>query len=145
MSSSFSLPGPLNVMNLRDHIEQQLHKAMVNGVIKPGDRLVESTIADQLGVSRAPVREALAGLERDGVVVHIPRRGYFVVEFTDKDVEEIYSLRLVLEREALRRAVGRFTKEHLIEMECLIDDLGEAARQQSDPVRIVELDLLFHE
>lgn len=145
MSSEFPQLQPLKVLNLREHIEVLLRDAILAGTFEPGERLVESAIAEQLSVSRAPVREALAALEREGVVVHAPRRGYFVVEFMDKDVEEIYSLRLLLEAEALRRAIDRCTEQDLVEMQRIVDDLGQAALDRSEPGKIVELDLLFHE
>jgi DNA-binding GntR family transcriptional regulator len=133
------------VLNLRDHIEQQVRKAILNGTFKPGERLVETAIAEQLGVSRAPVREALSALEREGIVVNVPRRGYSVIDFTDKDIDEIYSLRSLLEIGALRRAITRFTEEDLAEMQGVIDRLGEATHQRSDLGTIVSLDLSFHE
>lgn len=136
---------PLNVLNLRNHIEQQICKALLDGTFKPGERLIEIAIADQLGVSRAPVREALSALEREGIVVNVPRRGYSVIDFTDKDVDEVYSLRLLLEIGALRRAVSRLTEKDLAEMQCVWDELDEAAHQKTDPEKIVALDLAFHE
>jgi DNA-binding GntR family transcriptional regulator len=136
---------PLHVPNLRDHIIQRIRSAILEGTYKLGGRLVESAIADQLGVSRAPVREALATLEQEGIVTKVPRRGYFVVDFSDKDVEELYSLRLLLEIEALRRVIGRASEQDLAEMQCLVNDLGEAAIQKSDPETIVALDMAFHE
>lgn len=136
---------PLKVLNLREHIERLVRNAILDGSFRPGDRLVESTIAEQLNVSRAPVREALAALEREGVVVHFPRRGYSVIEFTDKDVEEIYGLRLLLETEALRRAMGRATESDLAKLQSIVNELGDAALEQREPARIVELDLEFHE
>lgn len=144
MSESFHLQ-PLRVLNLREHIERLVRNAILDGTFAAGERLVESALAEQLNVSRAPVREALASLEREGVVVHVPRRGYSVIEFTDKDVKEIYSLRLLLETEALRRAMGRATAQDLAEMQCIVDELGQAALEQSEPERIVALDLSFHE
>jgi DNA-binding GntR family transcriptional regulator len=136
---------PLNVLNLRSHIEQQVRKAILNGTFKPGERLVETAIAEQLGVSRAPVREALSALEREGIVVNVPRRGYSVIDFTDKDIDEVYSLRLLLEIGALRRAVYRFTEKDLAEMQRVLAELDDAARQKSDPEKIITLDLSFHE
>jgi len=65
------------------------------------------------GVSRPPVREALSALDREGLVVNFPRRGSFVVSFTVKDIEEVYSLRMILELEAVRRATPLFkTNQH---------------------------------
>lgn len=136
---------PLDVLNLRDHIEQQVRNAILNGAFKPGERIVETAIAEQLNVSRAPVREALSALEREGIVVSLPRRGYFVVDFTEKDTEEIYSFRLLLEVEALRRAIERFTPQDIAQMQRIVDALGEAIRQNEDFETIVSLDLSFHE
>ena len=145
MTSELSQLQPLKVLNLREHIEGLVRGAILDGSFGAGERLVESAIAEQLNVSRAPVREALASLEREGVVVHVPRRGYSVIEFTDKDVQEIYSLRLLLETEALRRAMTRATEQELDSMERIVEALGQAALEQREPDRIVELDLSFHE
>lgn len=143
--SELSQLQPLKVLNLREHIAGLVRNAILDGSFGAGERLVESAIAEHLNVSRAPVREALAALEREGVVVHVPRRGYSVIEFTDKDVHEIYSLRLLLETEALRRAMGRATEQELDSMQRIVDALGQAALERREPDRIVELDLSFHE
>ncbi len=135
----------LHVINLREHIEQQIRKAIFNGTIGAGERLVESTLADQLGVSRAPVREALSALEREGIVTNIPRRGYFVIEFTDKHIEEIYSLRLILEIGALKRAMARITPEQVQRLQQIVNNLGDAARRKEDYRTVAEIDLSFHE
>ncbi len=135
---------PLAVLNLRNHIEERLRAAILRGIFKPGEHLVETTIAEQLGVSRAPVREALSALERAGLVVCIPRRGYFVIDFTEKDIEEIYSLRLLLELGALRRAITRITAAYLQELQTLVHRLDESARRMEAPEETVSLDLSFH-
>jgi len=136
---------PLNVLNLRSHIQEQLRTAILNGTFKPGERLVESAIADQLGVSRAPVREVLSALEREGLVVNISRRGNFVVDFTDKDIEEIYSLRRLLELGALERAIERLNEVDISEIQSLVDQLGELTARQGGLDRIVGADLMIHE
>jgi DNA-binding GntR family transcriptional regulator len=136
---------PLNILNLRDQIGQRIKSAILGGAFRPGERLVETAIAEQLDVSRAPVREALSALEQEGIVAHVPRRGYFVVEFTDKDIEEVYSLRLLLEVEALRRAIDRASQEDVAELQGLVDDLSTAAVNKDDPETIVALDMAFHE
>lgn len=135
---------PVDMPNLRDRVELRLRDAILDGTFRPGQRLIESAIADQLGVSRAPLREVFSALGREGLVVNIPRRGNFVVDFTDKDIEEIYSLRLLLEVGALRRAITRFSAEDLIELQNLVDRLGELAILGSAPEEVVRLDLLFH-
>lgn len=145
MASEVPQLQPLQVLNLRDHIARRISSAILHGTYQPGDRLVESTIADQLGVSRAPVREALSALEQDGIVVQIPRRGYSVVNFTGKDIEEVYSLRVLLEVAALQRAIERATEEDLAQMQQTVDALGQVALEKKDSDAIVGTDLLFHE
>ena len=135
----------LSIVNLRERIKDRICDAILHGMFRPGSRVVEATIAEQFGVSRAPVREALVALEREGIIKSLPRRGYFVVDFTDKDIDEIFSLRRLLEVEALRRAVGRFNADGLAEMPRLVDQLGAAIRGNSDIARIIELDLSFHD
>lgn len=136
---------PVEALNLRAQIEKELRQAILRGVFKPGERLVESVIAGQMGVSRAPVREVLSALEREGLVVNVPRRGNFVVDFQMKDIEEIYSLRLILEIAALRRAVTRFTENDIENMQDLLDKMGEAVLRKEDPDLIVSLDFSFHD
>ena len=145
MGSGFPELEPLEASNLRDRIELRIRNAILTGAFGPGERLIESAIADHLDVSRGPVREALAALDREGIVVHVPRKGFFVIDFTDKDLEEIYSLRLLLEREALRRAIERFTEEDIRQMQDILDELGRATVEKHEPERIVELDLSFHD
>lgn len=135
----------VQTQNLRGQIEQEVRDAILRGVFKPGERLPESVIASQLGVSRAPVREVLSALERDGLVVNIPRRGNFVIDFSEKDIDEIYSLRLLLEIGALRRAITRFTEADFEEMQVLVNRLGEANQQREDPLDAMMIDLAFHE
>lgn len=142
---AFSSLRPIVSSGLRDQIAAQIRNAILDGDFDPGDHLIEMNIAEQLDVSRAPVREALSSLERDGLVERFPRRGYYVVEFTLKDIEEIYSLRLLLELEALRRVVGRFVADDIAKLQQIIDDLDDAIRKEREPREVAELDLSFHE
>lgn len=135
---------PLSTQNLRHHIGARIREAILSGAYDCGDRLIESSIADQLGVSRAPVREALSALEKEGLVNSIPRRGYFVREFTLQDIEEIYSLRLLLEAEALRRVVDHVSEEDVARLQHAVDKLDEAARRGDDPSAITQWDMAFH-
>ena len=136
---------PLDGYSLRDQIRDQVRNAILNGFVKPGDHLVESAIAEQLLVSRAPVREALSVLEREGIVVYFPRRGYFVVEFTPKDIEEIYSLRLLLEVGALQRSINQFSVTDIKQMQAMVDALGQAVEEEWGQAELANLDLSFHE
>lgn len=135
---------PIDNSGLRNQIEEQVRNAIVDGFLKPGDHLVELAIAEQLQLSRAPVREALSALEREGIIVYFPRRGYFVVEFTPKDIEEIYSLRLLLEIGALRRAIHNFSEGDIQKMQEIVDTLGQI-EERWEQSRIANLDLSFHE
>lgn len=90
---------------LRHRIAAVLREAILSGELRPGQALTEMQIASQLGVSRAPVREAIRILSKDGLVESVPYRGTTVRKLTRKDIEEIYSLRLVLESFALRRII----------------------------------------
>lgn len=90
---------------LRHRIAAVLREAILSGDLLPGQALTEMQIASQLGVSRAPVREAIRILGRDGLVESVPYRGTTVRKLTRQDIEEVYSLRLVLETFALRRII----------------------------------------
>jgi DNA-binding GntR family transcriptional regulator len=136
---------PVMASNLRAEIEKEMREAILHGVFKPGERLVEMDLAEKMGVSRAPLREVLSALEREGLVINIPRRGSFVVDFTDKDIEEIYSLRLILEIGALRLAILNFNGEDFDNMQKIVDDLGEQAIRRDDFDMLVNLDFHFHE
>lgn len=90
---------------LRHRIAAVLREAILSGDLLPGQALTEMQIASQLGVSRAPVREAIRILSKDGLVESVPYRGTTVRKLTRQNIEEVYSLRLVLETFALRRIV----------------------------------------
>ncbi len=135
----------LSIVNLRERIKERICDAILHGMFRPGSRVVEATIAEQFGVSRAPVREALVALEQEGIIKSLPRRGYFVVDFSDKDIDEIFSLRRLLELEALRRAGPRFDDAGLAQMQQLVDRLGAAIQDNGDIGAVIELDLGFHD
>ena len=94
-------PGPATPSTLKSHIFHKLRDAIVSGRYRPGDRLNESQIAREIGVSRIPVREALMQLQEHGLVMNHERRGMFVTRLSEEDVQRINSLRVVLEAEAL--------------------------------------------
>ena len=130
--------------SLRALVEQQIRDAIMRGAYLPGERLVEGTIADQLGVSRAPVREVLSALEKEGLVVSVQRRGSSVVKFSPRDIDEIYSLRLLLEVGAVHRAINRITDVQIESMQTMVNVLGTLAKEKPDSPQIVAQDLLFH-
>lgn len=135
---------PVEEKSLRDRVVANIRKAIEAGALKPGNRLVEADIAAQMGISRAPVREAIRLLEQEGFVTSIPRKGSFVVELTRQDIEEIYSLRSALEALAVKLAIQRMTSGDIDELEMLIDKMRKAVDEHDLP-QLVESDLAFHE
>ena len=96
---------PLKNRALRDSIASAIRSAIASGQLRPGDPVPEAQIAEQLRVSRSPVREAFRKLEEQGLLVSYPHRGTYVTQFTEKDAREIYQLRVGLEGLAIRWAV----------------------------------------
>lgn len=110
-----------------------LREAIISNLLPPGFRLVEVTLAQQLKVSRTPVRESFAQLEREGLVTVVPRVGVFVREVSPTDVEDIYEVRSALESLAVTLASGRITALGCAQL----DETVEAMRQrveENDPV-----------
>lgn len=129
--------------SLRSEIHDSLRNAIVKGVFKPGERIVESQIARSMGVSQAPVREALRELEQAGLVVSYPSRGAYVRKLTMKDIQEIYSLRAVLERFAVQLRIEEYEDEDFAKLESFVDGMVEGARNE-DTEAFVEQDFEFH-
>jgi DNA-binding GntR family transcriptional regulator len=126
---------------LGESIADSLREAILGGHFRPGQRLAEASIAGTLKVSRAPVREALASLEQEGLVLRSVNRGAAVICPARRDVEEICSLRLPLEVLAVREAIQNGTEEHWSVLEANIRET-ESARS---PEALATLDLEFHD
>ncbi|MGN0363816.1 MAG: GntR family transcriptional regulator [Bilifractor sp.] len=100
-------------MPLRDVVFQTLRKGILRGDLKPGERLMEIQLANRLGVSRTPIREAIRMLELEGLVYNIPRRGAQVASITEQDLHDVLEVRLGLEEMAVDLALDRITPEEL--------------------------------
>ena len=87
---------------LREVVSETLRQAIKDGVLKPGERLMEIQLADELGVSRTPIREAIRKLELEGFVVMVPRRGTYVADISLKDIAQVFEIRSALEELAGR-------------------------------------------
>jgi DNA-binding GntR family transcriptional regulator len=109
------------------HALEELRRAIVAGELRPGQRVGQEEIAERLGVSLAPVREALAALEQEGQLTYRPRRGYFVTELRLEDLREIYELRALLEERAARRAAPLLDADALERIELAAREVVEAA------------------
>jgi DNA-binding GntR family transcriptional regulator len=109
-------PGPSEVF-------ERLRRLILEGEYGPNERLIEEQLADRLGVSRTPIRQALTMLEAEGLVEIAPNKGAMVCSFTIKDVWDIYDLRAVLEGHAARRAADRIDDEDLARLRSLAEDM----------------------
>jgi DNA-binding GntR family transcriptional regulator len=105
-----------NFHPLGEIVYAALWDAITNQVLKPGERLMETELADEMGVSRTPVREAIRKLELEGYVVMIPRKGAYVSGLSIKDINEVFEIRGSLEALAAGLAATRATKEEIEEM-----------------------------
>lgn len=115
---------------IKDKIASVLREEILNGNLKPGQRLNEKELCEKLGVSRTPLREAIRTLEAEGLVEAIPNKGSRVVSFTIDDVEDIYELRIMLEGKATEKSVERLTEENLRELEEIQAELREAVKNE---------------
>jgi len=128
------------------HIEviNAIIDAIVSGKLKPGDHIVEQHIAQEMQISRAPVREAIRELAAQDILKLIPRKGAFVAPLDPKNIEGIYLLRSYLEGLAARLAVLRLTEADLNELYLLNYQMGEAA-VKNNVNTFINLDLRFHD
>lgn len=134
------------VSTLRDSALEAIRDSILTGRLATGSRLIEATLARDLGISRGPLREALAVLQNDGLVEVIPQRGggRFVRTFTEREVDEFYSLRAVVESYAVKLVIESLTEEKeqlLEEAACRV----HAAEQRRLSTEIIVADLAFHE
>lgn len=129
---------------LRHDVRNHLRNLIYDGTLQPGDRIVESRLARELGISQTPVREALRELEQMGLVVSYPNRGSSVRQIAPQDADEMYTLRAHLEAMAITLALPRMTDEDLATMDGLIDGMVEAGLSDN-PELLTELDTRFHE
>jgi DNA-binding GntR family transcriptional regulator len=127
---------------------QQIHgfltNAIIDGRLKNGQRLVENELQREFKISRAPIREAFRILEKNGLVVIIPRKGTFVREITRKDIEELFPIRAWLERLAAQIATSHLKPQDIEAMELALSGMTEAARRKNFK-SYFEHHLKFHE
>lgn len=129
------------VGSLAEQAYRSIRDSIVDGRFAPGERLVETRLGDELGASRAPVREALKRLVDDGLVTEKPRYGYFVRGFTAKDLVDIYNVLGAIETLAVRLIVrGRVPTQPL---ERLVEEMTDAA-ERGDLSAVVDAEMRFH-
>lgn len=128
---------------LRDLVADALRVAIKDGTLRPGERLMELQLADELGVSRTPIREAVRELEAEGFLVMIPRRGTYVADISLKDIAQVFEIRTALEELAAGLAAERITDDELEELERCLVEIGEHI-ETGDLEQVVEIDIRFH-
>lgn len=129
---------------LRELVFDALREAIINGTLKPRERLMEIQLAEELGVSRTPIREALRKLELEGFIVMVPRKGAYVADISFKDIADVFEIRAALEALAAGLAAERITDEELEDMERLVAEKAEAISGY-DMDRLIRVDTLFHD
>ncbi len=129
---------------LRDVVFNTLRQAILKGELAPGERLMEIQLAQKLGVSRTPIREAIRKLELEGLVLMIPRRGAEVAKISEKSLKDVLEVRRSLEELAIELACQRMTEAELAQLEraqaTFRDAIGEG-----DAMKIAELDEAYHD
>lgn len=130
---------------LATEIAARLTTAILSGQLGPGERLREELLAEMMGVSRGPIREALVQLERQGLIVIRRNRGAFVARLSREDVDEVYSLRLAIERFAMQRAVLYADEDDLAEMQALVDSMSDYIEGNISEQDAAQHDIDFHD
>ena len=139
--------GSLEIRNykpLGEVVFEYLRESILNGTLKPGERLMEIALAEQLGVSRTPVREAIRKLEKESFVEMIPRKGAYVADLTAKDIIDVLEIRILLEGFASSLAAQRMTAEELISLKETLDAFNDAA-SRGDRRSLIDHDNTFHD
>lgn len=129
---------------LRDVVFNALREGILKGDLKPGERLMEKQLAEKMGVSRTPIREAIRKLELEGLVVMVPRKGAQVAEITPKDVKDVLEVRAALEDLAVRLACDKITDLEIKQLEKTVVEFDTAADENSLEA-LVDLDIRFHD
>ena len=129
---------------LRDVVFNTLRKAILRGELKPGERLMEIQLANKLGVSRTPIREAIRKLELEGLVLMIPRKGAEVAQITEKNMRDVLEVRKALEELAVQLACEKITAEEIEEMKKAAEEFKMILKSK-DITEIAEADVRFHD
>ena len=133
-----------NYKPLREVVFNSIRGAIISGVLKPGERLMEVQLAEKMGVSRTPIREAIRKLELEGLVVMIARKGAYVADLSIKNITDVLEVRAVLEGLASGLAALRMTEEEIKDLELTARHF-EQAMNSNDVEGVIQTDIEFHE
>ena len=129
---------------LRDVVFNTLREAILRGELKPGERLMEIQLANKLGVSRTPIREAIRKLELEGLVLMIPRKGAEVAQITEKSLRDVLEVRRALENLAVQLACLRMSPQTLADLKAAARVFEEILGGE-DVTAVAEADVAFHD
>lgn len=129
---------------LRDVVFENLREAILEGKLRPGQRLMEVQLAEQLGVSRTPVREAIRKLELEGLVVMLPRKGAYVANMSLKDIIDVLEVRASLEGLSASLAAERISEEGIEELKRIFEEFNTSTIE-ADIDTLLKKDVEFHE
>ncbi len=131
------------IKKARDSVTDAIEEMVFNGILHPGDRLVEAELVEKLGVSRTAIREALLLLEHRGLVKNQPYKGAVIAEYTEEDIRQMHEFRFCLESYAARQALKHLGPDDLLELETLVKKMNDAANRE-DTEEIYSADVTFH-
>ena len=129
---------------LRDVVFNTLRQAILRGELKPGERLMEIQLANKLGVSRTPIREAMRKLENEGLVLMVPRKGAEVAEITEKSLRDVLEVRRALEELSVQLACDKITDEGIEELKKTAKEFEEVVDSEDITV-VAAKDVVFHD
>jgi DNA-binding GntR family transcriptional regulator len=130
--------------SLRSKVFNQLQNDILNGLYQPGESLIETKLSEEMGVSRTPIREAIRQLELEGLVQSIPNKGAIVKGISPQDIEDIYTIRMLIEGLAARWATEKITDMELGELKEAIE-LEEFYTLKNDLGHLLQFDSRFHD
>ena len=129
---------------LRDLVYEKLQQSLLEEKLNPGDKITEQEIAEELGVSRTPVREALYRLAATGLIKIVPHKGFIVSKWTVNELKDVIVVRTVLEKLAIKLAVENISPEEIEELKNLIIKIEKAVKDKNIP-KSSDLNTLFHD
>jgi len=129
---------------LRDLVYEKLQQSLLEEKFNPGDKITEKEIAEELGVSRTPVREALYRLAATGLIKIIPHRGFIVSKWTVKELKDVMAVRMLLEKLAIKLAIENILPEEIEELKTLVIEIEKAVKEKNIS-KSSDLNTLFHD
>jgi DNA-binding GntR family transcriptional regulator len=133
----------LNYENLSDHVVKIIRKMILNGSLKPGEKVNQVQLAESLNISRGPIREALRMLQNEGLIKHETNKGTYVTTLSLQDAYEIYTLRALLEAKAAVLAIPYLTEIEFSKLDELLEEF-QSALNEKDLEREARCDIGFH-